>query len=73
MVRPTTKRTVRPGEPPRDDNGNRTADGWEVAGVPTDRSWDGETVPGQDKAGDGLTLYNDYRGIVALDLNVRNW
>jgi hypothetical protein len=52
---------------PRDDNGNRIADGWEVTGVPADRSWDGETVAGQDKAGDGLTLFNEYRGVVALD------
>jgi len=52
---------------PKDDNANNIADSWEPAGVPTDKSWDGETVGGQDTAGDGLTLYNEYRGVVALD------
>ncbi len=52
---------------PRDDNGNRIADGWEIGGFSADRAWDGEAVAGQAKSGDGLTLYNEYRGVVALD------
>jgi len=54
---------------PLDDNSNRIADVWEK-GKPwngKDKDWDSEEVPGQDAMGDGITLYNEYRGILVPD------
>ena len=52
---------------PRDDNNNHVADVWEqregVSGKPD--SWDKETEPALDDIpGDGLSLYEEYRGLV---------
>lgn len=52
---------------PLDANGNHLADCWEeqegVSGKPAD--WDQETTPQLgDRAGDGLSLYQEYRGLV---------
>lgn len=60
---------------PRDDDGNHIADAWETKkGIPHyDKDWDGESVPGQDQAGDGLTLYHEYRGAVVLDGGKKTW
>jgi hypothetical protein len=56
---------------PLDDDGNKVADGWETdKGVEGYAStWDEATAPGQRSRGDGLTLYEKYRGVVVLDLN----
>jgi hypothetical protein len=54
---------------PLDDNGNRIADAWEkdenVEGYAS--TWDDAAAPGQRSRGDGLTLYEKYRGVVVLD------
>lgn len=48
---------------PRDSDGNHVADAWN-AGTEAG-SWDGETEPALDgTAGDGLTFYEEYRGLV---------
>src|SRR5512145_694765 len=52
---------------PLDEDDNHIADGWkpgESRGKA--RDWDGETVEGQKADGDGITLYDEYRGIVVL-------
>ncbi|MFB3827193.1 MAG: hypothetical protein ACE15B_10510 [Bryobacteraceae bacterium] len=53
---------------PRDDDNNKIADAWErprkAAG---DANADDETVAGQDRKGDGLTLFDEYRGLVVLE------
>lgn len=54
---------------PKDDNHNHIADYWEeTAGIlsknyPAD--WDDEQQSGNDNNGDGLTLYEEYRGVIA--------
>lgn len=63
------------GEPfvtvPRDSNDNHVADQWEEdrglgLGHPT--TWDEDAQPaGQRRAGDGYTLYEEYRGFVVLE------
>ena len=58
---------------PCDDNGNDIADAWEkradvavfARGLPA--RWDGETAPDGPDTGDGLTLYEEYRGILISD------
>ena len=56
---------------PRDDNGNHVADAWEkkpevdVFARKYPAVWDGEDdPPGMARAGDGYTLYEEYRGFV---------
>jgi hypothetical protein len=60
---------------PRDDDGNHVADAWEKKkALPHhDQDWDGEVVAGQKKDGDGVTFYNEYRGLVLLDGKTRAW
>jgi hypothetical protein len=51
---------------PKDEDHNRIADAWQkqngVTGLGAD--WDEATVPNQDIKGDGLSLYQKYRGFV---------
>jgi hypothetical protein len=51
---------------PLDENGNHIADGWEesegVLGLSA--TWDDSEVEGQTARGDGLVLYQEYRGVV---------
>lgn len=59
---------------PTDENGNHIADSWEeqegVSGKPAD--WDEEDTPRLDTCyGDGLSLYQEYRGLVGRDGIVR--
>lgn len=54
---------------PLDENGNHVADAWEdkegVRGDNRPAEWDGEDTPTLNgKAGDGLTLYEEYRGLL---------
>lgn len=49
---------------PRDTDGNRIADAWE--GSALDPQADEEKVPGQDRAGDGMTAIDEYRGLIVL-------
>ena len=51
---------------PLDEDRNRIADAWERStAYGKARTWDEDTVAGQDAKGDGITLYDEYRGIVA--------
>lgn|GEM_PF-2436203 len=60
----------RPGEIfvriPKDDNGNKIADEWEVRMGIFDKNhdpkWDEDDQMGQMRAGDGLTMFEEYRG-----------
>lgn len=55
---------------PKDDNGNRIADAWEraVGARSTDPESDtDDTRPGMVMKGDGLTLYEEYRGLRTVD------
>jgi hypothetical protein len=59
---------------PLDEDANRIADAWEPAtakGKPQD--WDAERTQGQDALGDGMTLYNEYRGVVVLENGSRTY
>lgn len=60
---------------PRDDDGNHIADAWErkqgTSGLK--ETWDGAEVPGQISKGDGLALYEKYRGAVVLVGNQPTW
>lgn len=50
---------------PQDDDANRIADSWkreDTKGKPKD--WDDESIEGQNAKGDGVTLYDEYRGFV---------
>ena len=55
---------------PRDDNSNHIADSWEKQKGIFDKNypatWDEDNVPntGMDNKGDGITLYEEYRGFV---------
>lgn len=55
---------------PRDDNGNHVADAWEKQNHILDKNylptWDEDNKPdtGPSNKGDGLTLYEEYRGFV---------
>lgn len=52
---------------PKDDNNNHVADSWESREGVSGKAdcWDGEQEPSLDgRAGDGLTLYEEYRGLV---------
>jgi hypothetical protein len=54
---------------PKDEDHNHIADAWQeeqgAVGLPAD--WDEAAVSGQDVKGDGLSLYQKYRGLVVLD------
>lgn len=53
---------------PRDDDANRIGDSWkpeDTKGKPGDL--DDETIEGQDAKGDGITLYDEYRGLVVTN------
>lgn len=55
---------------PRDDDNNKIADAWErQMGLPAqpDVQEDKDPAPGQGRAGDGLTVLDEYRGLVVLD------
>ncbi len=53
---------------PLDADSNRIADAWERGKTwGRSRTDDDETVAGQDSRGDGLTLYDEYRGLVVPD------
>ena len=60
---------------PLDDNANRIADAWEVQkgvkGFPAD--WDEAEVEGQTVKGDGLTLYQKYRGVVVQGISGKQY
>ncbi|MDP3001456.1 MAG: hypothetical protein Q8N47_28485, partial [Bryobacterales bacterium] len=54
---------------PRDDDGNKIADAWEklmqLPPQPNGQA-DEEKVAGQERAGDGMTVLDEYRGLVVL-------
>lgn len=54
---------------PKDDNGNKIGDKWEVdEGIYAKNyaaTWDVEEQPDNKHNGDGLTLYEEYRGIIS--------
>jgi hypothetical protein len=57
---------------PRDDDNSKIADAWErQMGLPPSANVqeDKDTAPRQDRAGDGLTVFDEYRGLVVLDAN----
>lgn len=53
---------------PQDQDQNHIADSWQrgnqAVGLPAD--WDGAEVKGQDSRGDGVSLYQKYRGFVVV-------
>jgi hypothetical protein len=59
---------------PMDDNHNHVADMWEankhVGGLP---DLDDESVAGQEAKGDGITLYDEYRGVLIVGRNGREF
>ncbi|MBK9797868.1 MAG: hypothetical protein IPP58_15580 [Holophagaceae bacterium] len=60
---------------PKDEDRNRIADAWQaekgVPGFPA--SWDEAEVAGQTQKGDGLTLFQKYRGLVVLGAGGRSY
>lgn len=53
---------------PRDDDGNHVADAWErQMNVHGTQDSDEDQVPGQDRTGDGLTYFDEYRGFVVVE------
>ncbi len=57
---------------PLDEDSNRIADAWQRARTYGRKGGDDdEEVAGQDQRGDGITLYNEYRGLVVLDGKAR--
>jgi hypothetical protein len=57
---------------PRDDDGNKIADAWErLNGAQRNVMADKESVAGQDRAGDGLTVFDEYRGLVVLESGIK--
>ena len=60
---------------PCDENNNRVADAWEKSKNITKRlapEWDGAEEPkGQNKSGDGISLYEKYRGFMFHDEHER--
>lgn len=59
---------------PRDDDNNKIADAWErQMGLPHQPNIqaDKDTVSGQDRAGDGLTVFDEYRGLVIFENGAR--
>lgn len=60
---------------PLDDNANHIADAWErqngVVGYPD--NWDDAGASGQRTKGDGLSLFEKYRGVVVLEGGQRKW
>ncbi len=59
---------------PRDEDKNRIADAWQeekgVLGLPAE--WDEAEVKGQSVKGDGLSLYQEYRGFVTATAGGRS-
>ncbi len=60
---------------PRDDDGNHLADAWEKRlGIQgREAPWDQASVEGQPTLGDGLALYEKYRGAVVLAGGAKTW
>ncbi|MDP2875701.1 MAG: hypothetical protein Q8O00_05910 [Holophaga sp.] len=60
---------------PKDEDRNRIADAWQeakgVVGLPSE--WDEAEVAGPAKKGDGLTLFQKYRGLVVMGDGGRNY
>ncbi len=55
---------------PMDEDRNRIADAWEnAAAFGKPKAWDAEEVAGQTAKGDGIMLYEEYRGLVLPDGN----
>ncbi len=53
---------------PQDDDSNRIADSWRRdKAFKHNMNEDNESVQGQDAKGDGITLYNEYRGLAILN------
>lgn len=53
---------------PQDEDSNRIADSWNRDRVyGRNMHEDAEKVPGQDSTGDGITLYDEYRGLLVLE------
>lgn len=53
---------------PRDDDNNKIADAWErQVGQAANPQEDRDPAPGQGRPGDGLTVFDEYRGLVVLD------
>ena len=53
---------------PQDDDSNRIADSWKKEkALGRNMTDDDEAVTGQDAKGDGVTLYDEYRGLVVLE------
>ncbi len=60
---------------PKDEDGNHMADAWEQKqGIKgRDAAWDKVSVSGQPTVGDGLALYEKYRGAVVLVGDAKTW
>ena len=61
---------------PRDDDGNKIADAWERQlrlGAQREVMADKDTAAGQDRAGDGLIVFDEYRGLVILENGVKTF
>lgn len=60
---------------PKDDNNNHIADYWEdttkIFGNKYDANWDKETQDGNSNVGDGISLYEEYRGVFSLGKHIR--
>ena len=60
---------------PKDEDRNRIADAWQkekgLQGYPA--TWDEAEVPGQTHKGDGLTLFQKYRGLVVMGSGGRTY
>lgn len=57
---------------PSDDNDNHIADAWDkTLGGSYPEPWDEEEQPGNPHKGDGLTLYEEYRGVMARGKHIQ--
>jgi hypothetical protein len=60
---------------PKDDNNNQVADEWEIEQGIFQKNyssfWDGEKEDNNDHDGDGLTLYEEYRGMMVKGKHLR--
>lgn len=53
---------------PLDDDANRIGDSWKPGDTKGKaKDWDDESIAGQDARGDGITLYDEYRGVVIIN------